>query len=61
MNDNEKVAALVDGLLREVNASCLPLAVRALALENVLLRVNSALHTAGAQPGPDAPAEGGAA
>lgn len=28
MDDNEKVAPLLDGLLREVNASCLPPAVK---------------------------------
>ncbi|MEE0709896.1 MAG: hypothetical protein UCO57_14105 [Gemmiger sp.] len=42
MDDNEKVAPLLDGLLWEVKASRLPLAVKALALENVLLRIQLA-------------------
>ena len=52
MNDNEKVAALADSLLRDVNAADLPLGVKALALENLLLRVEAALHAAAAAPPP---------
>ena len=37
MNDNEKVAALQEQLLQDVNAAALPLAVKAMALENLLL------------------------
>lgn len=39
MNDNEKVAALQEQLLQDINAAALPLAVKAMALENLLLRV----------------------
>lgn len=52
MNDNDKVAALADSLLRDVNAADLPLGVKALALENLLLRVEAALHAAAAAPPP---------
>ena len=46
MNDNEKVAALQEQLLQDVNAAALPLAVKALALENILLRVQAAMQAA---------------
>lgn len=46
MNDNEKVKALQDSLLRDVNAAALPLGVKALALENLLLRVEMAMNAA---------------
>lgn len=46
MEDNEMVQALVTGILESVNASRLPLAVKALALENILLRVQAAMTTA---------------
>ena len=52
MNDNEKVAALVDRLLRDVNDADLPLGVKALALENLLLRVEAALRAAVVAPTP---------
>lgn len=56
MNDNEKVAALQEQLLQDVNAAALPLAVKALALENILLRVQAALRPAN-QETPQQPAE----
>ena len=43
MNDNKKMEALADSLLRDVNAADLPLGVKALALENLLLRVKLAM------------------
>ncbi len=43
MDDNEKVAPLLDGLLREVNASCLPPAVKELEEENVLQLIQAAI------------------
>lgn len=42
MTDNEKVRALMNSLVQCLNASNLPLAVKALALENILLRVKIA-------------------
>lgn len=39
MTDYERVAALQTALVDAVNASRLPLSVKALALENLLLRV----------------------
>lgn len=45
MNDNKKIEALADSLLRDVNAADLPLAVKALALENLLLRVKVAMQS----------------
>lgn len=48
MNDNEKTEALMESLLRDVNACDLPLVVKALALENLLLRVKLAMQTAAA-------------
>lgn len=46
MQDNQLVQDLVESILASVNASCLPLAVKALALENILLRVQAAMQTA---------------
>ena len=46
MNDSEKVAALQEQLLQDVNAAALPLAVKAMALENLLLRVRLAMDAA---------------
>lgn len=43
MDDNQLVKDLVEGVVGAVNGSRLPLAVKALALENVLLRVTAAL------------------
>ena len=42
MQDNQLVQDLVESILASVNASRLPLAVKALALENILLRVKIA-------------------
>ena len=42
MQDNQLVQDLVESILASVNASRLPLAVKALALENVLLRIQLA-------------------
>lgn len=44
MNDNEKVQALRESLLRDVNAAVLPLGVKAVVLENILLRVEMAMN-----------------
>lgn len=44
MNDNEKVKSLMNGLVETVNAAELPLAVKVLALENVLFRVKEAMR-----------------
>lgn len=43
MEDNKMVKALVTDILNAVNAYSLPLAVKALALENVSLRVQAAI------------------
>lgn len=59
MNDNEKVEALLEGLLGQINAAALPLAVKALALENLLLRVNAARRASAGTP--QHPAEEGEA
>ena len=56
MNDNKKMEALADSLLRDVNAADLPLGVKALALENLLLRVKLAM-CATADPIPATEAE----
>lgn len=62
MDDNQLVKDLVEGVVGAVNASRLPLAVKALALENVLLRVTAALREeapapAGQQTPQEDPAE----
>lgn len=44
MSDNEKVKALQDSLLRDINVSTLPLSVKALTLENLFLRVEMAMQ-----------------
>lgn len=43
MTDDERVAALQTALVDAVNASRLPLSVKALALENLLLRIHGAV------------------
>ena len=43
MQDNQLVQDLVESILASVNASRLPLGVKALALENLLLRVKLAM------------------
>lgn len=50
MTDDERVQTLQDALMDAVNASRLPLSVKALALENLLLRIHAAMA-------PDAGAE----
>ena len=42
MSDNEKVSALVSSLVQALNASNLPIAVKALALENIMLHIKIA-------------------
>ena len=42
MTDNEKIRALMQSLVNALNASHLPIAVKELALENILLRVKIA-------------------
>lgn len=54
MSDNEKVRDLVDSLVKSLNASALPLAVKELALENVMLRIQ--LAELNAKKGDDADA-----
>ena len=54
MDDNQLVKELVANVVKTVNASCLPLAVKALALENVLLRIQ--LAELNAKKGDDADA-----
>lgn len=54
MSDNEKVRDLVASLVKILNASALPMAVKELALENVLLRIQ--LAELNAKKGDDADA-----
>lgn len=42
MTDNEKVRALMNSLVQCLNASNLPIAVKALALDNLLLSIKVA-------------------
>lgn len=42
MTDNEKVSALMNSLVQSLNSSNLPLAVKKLALENILLSIRVA-------------------
>lgn len=42
MSDNEKVRDLVASLVKSLNASALPLAVKEMALENIMLRIKIA-------------------
>lgn len=42
MTDNEKVHALMSSLVQSLNDSHLPLAVKKLALENILLNIRVA-------------------
>lgn len=43
MSDNERVKILQDALMGAVNASNLPLSVKAIILENLLLRTHNAI------------------
>lgn len=54
MDDNQLVKELVANVVKTVNGSCLPLAVKALTLENVLLRIQ--LAELNAKKGDDADA-----
>lgn len=45
MTDNERIAALQQQVLEALNGSPLPLGVKALVLENLLLRVQAAMTT----------------
>ena len=49
MTDDERVAALQTALVDAVNASRLPLSVKGLALENLLLRIHGAVGRTGPQ------------
>lgn len=42
MTDNEKVKSLVSSLVQSLNSSALPLAVKELVLENIMLRIKVA-------------------
>lgn len=59
MEDNQRVRQLVQDLLDAVNASRLPLAVKALAVENVLLHITAVLRektpAAAGENGPQEP------
>lgn len=54
MTDNEKIRALMQSLVNALNASHLPLAVKEMALESVLLRIQ--LAELNAKKGDDADA-----
>ena len=43
MSDNELIIQLQNSILNAVNSSQMPLMVKALALENVLLKVNTSV------------------
>lgn len=45
MTDDERIQALQEALVETVNAAALPLSVKALALENTLLRIQLAMQT----------------
>lgn len=45
MTDDERVVALQHAIMSAVNRSSLPLSVKALAVENLLLRVQAAMTT----------------
>ena len=46
MTDDERIQALQAALVDAVNAAALPLSVKALALENTLLRIQLAMQAA---------------
>lgn len=46
MTDDERIMALQQGIVSAVNASSLPLGVKALVLENTLLKIFAAMGTA---------------
>lgn len=59
MTDDERISALQQAVVEAVNKSCLPLGVKALVLENLLLRVTAAIRAGGAAPAPEPSAPGG--
>lgn len=46
MTDDERIVALQQGIVSTVNGSSLPLGVKALVLENTLLKISAAMGTA---------------
>lgn len=44
MSDNELIIQLQNGILSAVNSSQMPLMVKALVLENILLKVNASVR-----------------
>lgn len=44
MSDNELIAKLQSDIISAVNASQMPLMVKSIVLENILLRVNASIH-----------------
>ena len=59
MTDDERIGALQQAVVEAVNESCLPLGVKALVLENLLLRVTAAIRAGGGTPASEPPAPGG--
>lgn len=59
MTDDERISALQQAVVEAVNESCLPLGVKALVLENLLLRVTAAIRAGGGTPTPEPPTSGG--
>lgn len=59
MTDDERISALQQAVVEVVNESCLPLGVKALVLENLLLRVTAAIRAGSGTPAPEPPAPGG--
>ena len=53
MTDDERIGALQQAVVEAVNESCLPLGVKALVLENLLLRVTVAGKTGWRREGKD--------
>ena len=46
MTDDERIVALQQGIVSAVNGSSLPLGVKALILENTLMKISAAMGTA---------------
>lgn len=49
MSDNELIAKLQSDIISAVNASQMPLMVKSIVLENVLLRVNASIRNEAAE------------
>lgn len=49
MSDNELIAKLQNDIISAVNASQMPLMVKSIVLENVLLRVNASIRNEAAE------------